>query len=207
MQYFQWFSYDSKDYLYYVEVIYNMDSKILNSKINKVCGYTLYLKCGIFILSLMIVVIAIQAAGVFRGSEEEEVFALVTIGLTIFSVLFISWNFFLMKKNKNYTNILKVDGEEVAGIIGDTNNLLLNTSTFALGDKYAYFYGELISTPRKLICVKYEEVAYAEFAKWRSNEQIFFYNKIDEWIATVGGYKKKSHMIKSILSSKGVTIK
>lgn len=184
-----------------------MDTNILDKKINKVRGYHLYLKLGIFILFLAAVLILIQMAGVFIGSDDEEIIRLGTIGATVFSVLLIGWIFFLMSKKKNYTNLLKVDGEEVARIVEDTNNLELNVATFALGQKYAYFYGEVIRTPRKLICVKYEQIAYAEFVTERSYEQILFYDNNDEWIATVGGYKEKSQTIKNILSSKGITIK
>lgn len=184
-----------------------MKTNILDKKINKVSGYHLYLKLGIFILILAAVIIAIQIAGVFSGSKDEEIYRLVTIGITTFSVFVICLTLFFMFKKKNYANILKVDVEKVAEIVDDTNDLAFDTATFALGQKYAYFYGELISTPRKLICIKYEEIAYAEFAKWRSNEQIFFYDNHDNWISTVGGYKKNSNEIKNILSSKGVTIK
>lgn len=184
-----------------------MNTSILDKKINKACGYHLYLKLGIFILILAAVLIAMQIAGVLSGSKDEEISRLATIGITTFSVLVIGWTFFLMFKKKNYTNLLKVDVEEVAEIVEDTNGLELNTATFALGHKYAFFYGELIRTLRKLICIKYEEIACAEFAKWRRNEQILFYDNHDNWISTVGGYQKKSNKIKSILSSKGVSIK
>lgn len=184
-----------------------MNTNILDKKINQACGYHLYLKLGIFIFILAAVVIAMQLAGVLSGSRDEEISELVTIGITAFSVLVIVWTFFLMLKKKNYINLLKVDEEEVAIIVEDTNSLVLNTATFALGHKYAYFYGELIGTPRKFICIKYEEIACAEFVKWRSNEQILFYDNHANWIATVGGYQKKSNEIKSILSSKGVSIK
>lgn len=184
-----------------------MDTKILNRKINHVRGYHLYLKLGIFILILAIALIAMEIAGVLSGSEDEDIFRIGTPAITIFSVLVIGWTYFLMSKKKNYANLLNVDGEEFARIVEDTNNLGLNTATFALGDKYAYFYGELIKTPRKLICIKYQEIACAEFITSRSNEEIHFYNNNNERIATVGGYKNKRSIIKSILLSKGVSIR
>lgn len=184
-----------------------MNTSILDKKINKACGYHLYLKVGVFILIIAVVLIAMQISGVLSGSKDEEINRLLTIGITAFSVLVIGWTFFLMFKKKNYTNLLKVNVEEVAEIVEDTNELVLNVSTFALGHKYAFFYGELIKTPRKLICIKYEEIACAEFAKWRSNEQILFYDHHNNWISTVSGYQNKSDKIKSILSSKGVSIK
>jgi hypothetical protein len=181
-----------------------MDTKTLDKKLNKALGYHVFLAFGIFVLVLAILMIAIQLAGVMDNSSDKDIIRLVTIGITAWSVLVIGISGFLMLKKKDYAKIMQVSAQDIADITDDFNRLAFDSSTFALGSRYAYFYGKLVRDNRKFFCIPYTEIARAEFLKWRGNEQILFYDRDDEWIATVGGYKKHSGTIKSILSQNGV---
>ena len=182
-----------------------MDTKVLDKKLNRAFMYTYILKMGIFILSLSMVAAAILMAGVFIGNKDEGTIRLVTVGLLIASVLLIGIGTFFVARKKEYSRLLGVDETTVSEIIEDINNLELDAKTFSLGRKYAYFYGKLVRNHNNFLCVKYEEIARAKFAPWHNNEQILFYDKNGEWIATVGGYKRKTKMIRSILLNKGVS--
>jgi hypothetical protein len=181
-----------------------MDTKALDKKLNKALGYFHFLAAGIFVLALCIVLAAIQLAGVMGGGNDADIIRYITIGIAAWSVLVIGFSLLLIAKKKDYAKLLQVNPQDVAEIAEDFTRLVFDSSTFALGGKYAYFYGKLVRDRRKFLCIRYKDIARAEFLKWRSNEQILFYDTNGDWIATVGGYKKHSDTIKNILSQNGV---
>jgi hypothetical protein len=135
----------------------SINPKLLDKVVN--FKYHFRMKMGIILISISAMMLLLTLAGAYQ-SNPSLMYKVFGFG-GIFGVLTILFNFFRIKKAKNYTEIFRVDEAGLRKIHANLAAPVYEKAPLILTNNYIFF----LSNSCKRLFINYDEIAAIKYAK------------------------------------------